>query len=182
MQVSSWNKASSARIELHLTQVSHSLVKSLTTGMPWMHEHTKIRSCKSLTNTREHNIHTRCFIPAFCYSSPNLMGNTKATSSSSSEKGLWIILGHRLNTKYPCRIQRQTEPQDTGAAMSLGVSQNHFLSVQGWWGLHWSRFWYWQLVSERRWRCCRQHRANRMIRGLWDMTYKERLKELGYFA
>lgn len=30
--------------------------------------------------------------------------------------------------------------------------------------------------------CCRQRGGNRMIRGLQDMTYKERLKELGYLA
>lgn len=125
----------------------------------------------------------RCFIPAFCYSPQNLMGNTKPTSNSSPEKGLRIIAGQKLNMKYPCRTKRETEPWDIwAAAWPRSLIKSSFLSVQGWWGLHWSRFWYWQLISERRWRCCRQHRANRMIRGLWDMTYKERLKELGYLA
>lgn len=186
MGVSNWkdhNKTSSAWTELHLTQVPHSLAKTLTKSVLWIHDHTKIRTCKRLTNTREHNIHLRCFIPAFCYSPQTLMGNTKPTRNNSPAKGLWIIMGHKLNMKYPCHTKRQTEPWHARAAVwPRSLTKSSLWSAQASWGLHWSGFWYWQLISERRWRCCRQHRANRMIRGLWDMTYKERLKELGYFA
>lgn len=108
----------------------------------------------------------------------------QAIGNSSSEKGPGIIAGHELNMSYQCCIKRHGALGDVCSSMTYPGSPHH-LSCLFSAGEVYTR------ANSGIGSSCQKGGSNtavsmqgtvRMIRGLQDMTYKGRLKELGYLA